>query len=178
MMRWRRFGTLVVLGACALLTLELNAQESLSASAAHDLSELLTAHELDAIAATDPDEADRFIAALFVPSQLLVISARYTVPSLLAEKLAKREYREIYGDLHGASIRESRVFFQDLGADGLRADGDHAVDVLYERGIAQTLFDGRERGRNGKSHAEKFAKADAQYRRLLSLLIDELKGAR
>jgi len=154
-MRWR-FGALVFLGLCALLTLRLSAQESLSASSAHDLSELLTLHKLDAIATTDPDESDRFIAALFFPkSQLLVITARYTVPSLLQEKLAKRQYREIYGDLHGASIQESKVFVQDLGADGLHADGDHAVDVLYERGIAQTIFDGRKHGQNGKTHAEK-----------------------
>lgn len=176
-MRWR-FGALVFLGLCALLTLRLSAQESLSASSAHDLSELLTLHKLDAIATTDPDESDRFIAALFFPkSQLLVISARYTVPSLLQEKLAKRQYREIYGDLHGASIQESKVFVQDLGADGLHADGDHAVDVLYERGIAQTIFDGRKHGQNGNTHAEKFAKADAQYSRLLTLLMEELKSA-
>jgi hypothetical protein len=176
MMRWR-FGPLALFGPCALVTLSLSAQDSLSASAAHDLSELLTARKLDAVATRDPEESDRFIAALFFPkSQFLVITARYTVPSLLEEKLAKRQYRDIYGDLHGGSLQESKVFFQDLGADGLHAQGDHAVDVLYERGIAQTIFDGRKDGQTGKSYAEQFGKADALYSRLLSLLIEELKG--
>ena len=115
MMRWS-FGALALLGPCALVTLSLGAQDSLSASAAHDLSELLTARKLDAVATRDPAESDRFIAALFFPkSQLLVITARYTVPSLLEEKLAKRQYRDIYGDLHGASLQESKVSFRTLG---------------------------------------------------------------
>jgi hypothetical protein len=113
---------------------------------------------------------------LFFPkSQLLVVSARYSAPSLLEEKLAKRQYRDIYDDLHGAAVQESKIFFQDLGADGLHADEDQAVDVLYERGVAQTIFDGRKHRQAGSSHAEKFGKADTQYKRLLSLLIEELK---
>jgi hypothetical protein len=177
MMRWNVV-TLVFLGQCALLSVGLSAQDSLSASPAHDLSELLTARKLDAVATKDPKESDRFIAALFLPeSQLLVITARYTVPSLLEEKLAKRLYRDVYGDLHGASVQESKIFFQDLGADGLHAEGDHAVDVMYERGVAQTIFDGRKHGQAGKSDADRFGKADAKYSRLLSLLIGELKKA-
>jgi hypothetical protein len=177
MMRWP-FGALGFLGPCALVTLALGAQDSLSASAARDLSELLTARKLDAVATRDPEESDRFIAALFFPkSQLLVITARYTVPSLLKEKLARGQYRDVYGDLHGGSVQESKVFFQDLGADGLHAEGDHAVDVLYERGIAQTMFDGRKHGQAEKAYVEKFRTADAQYSRLLSLLIEELKKA-
>jgi hypothetical protein len=177
MMRWP-FGAFGFLGSCALVTLGLGAQDSLSASAAHDLSELLTTRKLDAVATKDPEESDRFIAALFFPkSQLLVITARYTAPSLLEEKLVKGQYRDVYGDLHGASVQESKVFFQDIGADGLHAEGDHAVDVLYERGLVQTMFDGRKHGQAEKTYVEKLRSADAQYSRLLSLLIEELKKA-
>jgi hypothetical protein len=56
---------------------------SQSATIATELAKALSEQRLDAIAAQDPDEPDRFIAALFfADSQLLVVSARYASPSL------------------------------------------------------------------------------------------------
>jgi hypothetical protein len=151
-------------------------QDSLSAPAAQELSTLLADRKLEAMAAKDPQEPDRFVAALFFPeNQLLVVSARYAAPSLMDERIAKQQYREIYADLQGASIPESKVFFQDLGADGLHPEAEQVVDLMYEKGVTQTIFNGPKKGVTEKAYAEKFRHADATYSRLLSLLIGELR---
>ena len=68
-------------------------------------SQLLDQAKLDAIAAKDPAANDAFVAALYFPgSQLLVVGARYQVPMLLNERIAKKEYREVYTDLNSACV--------------------------------------------------------------------------
>ena len=54
-----------------------------------------------------------------------------------------------------------------------------AVDVMYERVVNQTIFDGNpaKQKLSQAAYAEKFAAADANYSRLLDLLIAELKTA-
>jgi hypothetical protein len=169
--------TLITLGLPALMPAGLAAQQSQSAPPAKELSSLLTQRKLDCIATRDPVEQDRFTAALFFPgAQLLVVSARYAAPSLLAEKLSKQQCRDIYADLQGAPIVESKLFFQDLGADGLHAGGEN-VDVLYEKGVTQTIFDGRKRKLSDTVYADKFTEADARYSRFLTSLIEEAAKA-
>ena len=74
-----------------------------SATIATALAKALSEHKLDAVAAQDPDEPDRFIAALlFTDSQLLVVSARHASPSLLKARLAHKQYRDVYLDLSGS----------------------------------------------------------------------------
>ena len=153
--------------------------ESRSGPLARELAELMVAQQLGAVAARDPDTPDRFVAALLFPDvQLLVVSARYAAPSLLQEQLDKRAYNEIYISLQQAAIADSKVFFQDLEADGLHAKAQAAVDVMYERMVNQTVFDGNPRVHKmtEAAYAEKLAAADAAYSRLLALLIGELKG--
>jgi hypothetical protein len=105
-----------VLGQCALFTIALSGQGSRSASVAHTLSDLLVARHLDAVAAKDPDEPDRFIAALLHGgNQLLVVSAKSTDAARVGNKLAQHRYREVYRDLYAASVKESRILFHDLG---------------------------------------------------------------
>ena len=76
------------------------------------------------------------LAALFFPGQLLVMSARYEVPIYLEEKLADKQYREVYIDLNSASIPESRVFITDSSANGLQAlrTGDNLFDSYVGAG--------------------------------------------
>ncbi|HEY3380514.1 MAG TPA: hypothetical protein VGK32_02035, partial [Vicinamibacterales bacterium] len=77
----------LLLGASGIVA----AQELKSAPLAKELAQLLDTAKLDAVAAKDPSTADGFVAALYFPgSQLLVVSARYAVPPLLAEKIAKK----------------------------------------------------------------------------------------
>ena len=98
---------------------------------------------------------------------------------MLEDELTKRQYNDLYGVLQQASIQDSRVFFQDLKADGLHAKPGVAVDVMYERVVNQTIFDGapEKRKMTEAAYLAKFRSADALYSRLLTLLIAEVKNA-
>jgi hypothetical protein len=51
----------------------------------------------DAIAAADPEEPNRFVAALSYPkSQLLVVDALYPAPALLRQEIVDAKYRDVY----------------------------------------------------------------------------------
>src|SRR5262245_17071569 len=118
------------------------AQDAKSASLAKELAAVLDAGKLDSIAAKHPANPDVFCAALYVPGvQLLVVWARYTAPQLLTDRLAKKEYRDVYLDLNGASVRETKVFIEDMGTDGLKLkrDGNQLPDT-YEEAGKRTVF--------------------------------------
>jgi hypothetical protein len=146
---------------------------------AKELTIALTEQRLDAIAAQDPDEPDRFVAALFFPdAQLLVISARYASPALLQRRLADKQYRDVYLDLQSASVRDSGVFFQDMNADGLCSSRDQAADLLYEGMAPPTIFDGdwRKHNLSEKEYEQQAAAADKRYSRLLEILLPHVRG--
>jgi hypothetical protein len=152
------------------------AQSFLSADAARDLVYALDASGLHAIAAADPEEPGRFVAALYIPgSQLLVVSARHPSVEGLGYRISMRQYREAYLDLQGSPTPEGKVFVQDAGADGILSvlPGSGDVDVLYEDGVRQTLFNGDIEAQHFTSaeYNAKLATADARYDRLLKLLI-------
>jgi len=115
------------------------AQESKSATLAKQLAAALDAAKLDCIAAKDPSAPDVFVAALYFPGvQLLVVSGKYSVPQLLVERLAKKEYRDTYLDLNGAAVPASKIFLEDPGADGLKAKREEnqpydACEIAGER---------------------------------------------
>jgi hypothetical protein len=150
-----------------------------SATSASELAKALSEQRLDAIAAQDPDEPDRFIAALFFPgSQLLVVSARHASPSLLKARLAQKQYRDVYLDLSSAAIADTSILFQDMNADGLWARRDQAADIVYDRSHTATVFDGnRDKNRSATTYEQQFVVADQQYTRLLKLLLAQLRGA-
>src|SRR5207244_230814 len=101
------------------LSASATAQESKSIALAKQLSTALDAAKVDVIAAKDPSKPDVFVAALyFAGAQLLVVSAQYAAPVLLEEKIAKKDYREVYLDLSSASMPATRVFVEDPGANG------------------------------------------------------------
>lgn len=151
------------------------AQEPQSAAAAARLTALLDAKKLDAIAARDPDNPDRFIAALYFPgSQLLVVSAAYPVPPVLERRIAEHQYREAYTDLQGAGVREGRFFVTDLQADGLRAARERGepFDIAYTDGTTQVSYDGDWKGQKltEEQYTDRFRDHDARYARLLDVL--------
>ena len=64
------------------------AQEAKSAALAKELTALLDAAKLTAIAAKDSSDPEAFVAAMyFSGSQLLIVSAKYTPAVLLNQKL-------------------------------------------------------------------------------------------
>jgi hypothetical protein len=161
----------------------LHAQAFASAAAAGDLVYLLDQFRLDAIATTDPMEPGTFVAALYIPgSQLLVVRARHPSVEGVTERIATRRYREVYLDLQGTPTPNQKFFVQDARADGILTalPGSGDVDVLYEDGVRQTLFNGDTRGQDltPAEYDSKLAEADARYARLLALLASAVQQMR
>jgi hypothetical protein len=155
------------------------ADQSRSASVARQLAAALSAQKMDAIAAKDPDEPGRFVAALFFPdAQLLVVSAQYAAPPLLEAKLAQKQFRDIYSDLQGAAVPKSSIFFQDVKADGLCTNREEPADILYDGSQTPKVFDGdRDKGRlSAQAYEQQFAAADEQYSRLLQVLLAQVQS--
>jgi hypothetical protein len=150
------------------------AQESKSAAIVKQLTAALDANKLDAIAAKDPSAPDVFCAALYFPNaQLLVVSAKYSVPQLLDTRIANKEYRDTYIDLSSASIPASKVFVQDASADGLKAQG---FDT-YEEAGKSVIFDGdwKKQKMSEQDYQKAFAAADERYAKILTALLARLK---
>jgi hypothetical protein len=153
-------------------------QDSKSVAAAKELAQALDAAKLDAIAAPDPASPGTFVAAMYIPgAQLLVVSAKYSAPTLITEKIAKKDYRDVYMDLQAASVAGTRIFVQDMMADGLVAKPDGPGDV-YEDGTKATTFDGswKKAKLTEDEYMKAFADADEKYTKILTLLIAHAKG--
>lgn len=168
----------VVLIGLGWLPAPVAGQESHSAPLARELAALLTERTLDSYAVKSPDAPDEFVAALFFPNvQLLVVSARPSSPAVVDAQLANKQYGEVYAMLHQASIPETKIFFQDMNADGLQARPSGQVDVQYEQVVIQTIFNGApsKHQLTDREYAEKFVAADARYSRLLAALVADLK---
>ena len=164
-----------VIGACGVAA----AQETKSAPLAKQLASALTAAKLDSVAAKDPVHPNHYIGALHIPGvQLLVIAAEYPAPALLDPRIAKGEYRDVYIELNAASVPASKVFVEDLGANGLFAKpADNNPMDMYEASGKRLMFDG-EWGRQKVSEQEymkAFAGADERYAQMLTALIAQLK---
>jgi hypothetical protein len=153
-------------------------QESKSAAPAAELARLLNDAKLDSIAAQHGSE-DQFVGALYFPgTQLLVVTARFSVPQQLSAMLAQKNYREVYIDLNSASIVESKVFVSDLGANGLRfrRENNQPPDTvdLANRSIT---FDGdwRKAKLSEDEYTKLYLSSDEQYVQMLQALIAQLK---
>jgi hypothetical protein len=155
------------------------AQESKSAPLAKQLAAALDGAKLEAIAAKDSSTPDLFYGALYFPGvQLLVVSAKYAAPQLLAEKLAKKEYRDVYIDLNSASMPGTKIFIEDLAADGLKAqrDSNQPFDTC-ETGSKRTSFnsDWKAQKMSEQEYMKAFSTADDRYAEILAALLAQLK---
>jgi hypothetical protein len=131
------------------------------------------------IAAEIPGDADRFVAAMLLPDlQLLLVSADYTAPVLLRERVLTRKYREAYQDLQAASVPDGKVVIEDLLANGLavKPAKNQAPDAATIDGRTVT-FDGQWRKAKLKEaeYSAVFSKAEQEYDKLLDLLIAQAK---
>ena len=152
--------------------------EARTASLVKELTEILQQRKLDSVAARHPGGSDVFVAALYFPGQLLVISARTSAPAIVNEKLVRREFRDVYIDLNSASIPESRVMISDGGADGLRSrrEPNQPFDS-QDAGGKSVRFDGnwREDKMSEQDYMKIFTQADEAYLKALQALVSELK---
>lgn len=168
-----RIGLAAVL-ALTLWTVDAVAQEGKSVAAARDLAAALDAGSLDSIAAQDPAAPDAYVAALyFKGGQILVVAARYSQPSLLATLIAKKDYRNVYMDLTSASIADSKIFVQDMLADGLRAKSDDSC----EAGGKTITFNGdfKKQKITEDEYSKAYASAESRYAQLLVALTAQAK---
>jgi hypothetical protein len=167
-------GTLILLVTCGAGASD-DAAAVRSPALASELTGLLAAAGLDAVAAADPDNPDRFVAALAVPKvQLLVVDARAPAPETTARRIAARQYRDVYTELQQREATEGRIFVYDMGANGLQREGG---DVLYESGTVQTVFNGEPASQklSDSTYRQRVADTDQRYSRMLNVLIDALK---
>jgi hypothetical protein len=159
---------------------EVFAQDSRSAPLAIELTTLMQRAKLDVIASKLPTTADQFVAALFFPTQLLVVSARYSAPPVLNEKILRNEHREVYIDLNAASIPESKILITDTGADGLRPKP--MANQLFDSqdiGLRSIRFDGnwRQNKMSEQEYLKVFAEAEQIYILAVQALIAAIKKA-
>jgi hypothetical protein len=170
-----------LLAAVVVLSLSTaaSAQESKSAPLAKQLAAALDAAKLDSIAAKDPSAPDIFFAALYFPGvQLLVVSGKYSVPQLLTERLVKKEYRDTYLDLNGASVPATKLFLEDPGADGIKAKREENQPFdSYEAEGKRLMFDGdwKKQKVSEQDYMKAFSAADERYTQILTALIAQLK---
>jgi hypothetical protein len=135
--------------------------------------------QVDSIAAALPDGHDTFVAAMFIPGELMVVSAKYSAPSLLREKIMKKEYREVYVDLNSAATPKTRIFIEDLNADGLVAKPDDNVGFdTYENSDGRMSFDGdwKKQKLSEDDYRKKFGEADDHYGKMLRALLAQMKN--
>ncbi len=172
----------VLLIACLLLSslpVGAQAQEPQSAALAKELGQVLDQKKLSAFAAKDPSAPDLFVAVLFYPnSQMMVVSARYAVPSILAERIAKKEYLEVYTDLNSAAVEGSKMLVMDLGADGVKPKKEESHIDTCDIGPKAFVFDGdwkKQKMASEDEYTKAFAQADAAYSKALAALIAQAK---
>lgn len=170
---------LLSLLACIVVATPALGQEPASAAPAKELAQLLTSRKIDSIAARMPDSKEEFVGALAFPGQMMVVWARTSAPSVVNEKLLRKDYREVYIDLNSASITESRHFVTDLGPDGLRARPEQRQGPAdsHDLGSKSMRFDGswREDKMSEAEYMKAHAEADAAYAKAIQALIDEIK---
>jgi len=132
------------------------------------------------IAASHPTDDDRFVAAMVIPDvQLLIVEADYAVPVLLRERLLTGKFREAYLDLSTATDEATRLTIEDIQADGLApepARGIAAGDVVI-RAARTVTFDGdwRKQKIGRDDYQQAFSRAEADYVRILELLLEQVK---
>lgn len=150
------------------------AQDSASTAATKNLLSALEDAKLEAIATADPSEPGAFVAALHIKGgQLLVVRAHHPSADALNARLAARQFRDVYIDLQATPATKGKLFVMDAGADGLPNDTDQPqhVDVVYEDGTRQTMFNGaRAQKLSDEAYRKQLQDADASYTRLLNVL--------
>jgi hypothetical protein len=149
--------------------------EPRSAQLAKQLVSAMTARQLDAIAAVDPDEPGRFIAALAFPEvQLLAVSSRHKAADYLALQISKKQFREVYVLLQESTA--ARMMVHDMGCDGLAGDANN-VDMFYDGADEKVRFDNKWEAQSltDPTYTAKHKAADEKYSRLLTILLDAVK---
>ena len=173
----KRFTVLAVAAAAIAMmpAMPSAAEESGSAAPAATLRASLDRLKLDAIAARDPEEPGRYIAALYIPgSQLLVVSAPYPAPAALDKKIGEGKYMDAYLDMQSVADHKGHFFVVDMNADGLaRICGlEQAFDSTTVESATPIAFDGNWTAQklSQDDYDAAFRTNDERYARMLEVL--------
>lgn len=150
-----------------------------SPASAGRLVQLLGSREADAVAAEDSEEPGRFVAALVLSDQLLVVAARCDNVEYLRGQVGRQAFRELYADLHGCAIASTKFFVHDMGADGirLRPEASKVPDIVYETASRQIVLDGdwRKHDLSESGYVSLCLMLDTRYTDMLELLVAALE---
>lgn len=173
------FAALVVLTVCAV-GLRAGEDGSLSAIPAATLRAQLEQCGLQAIAATDPEEPGRYVAAVYIPDvQLLVVSAPYALAKEFDKKIAAAQYMDVYVELAGVRDRTGHFFVEDVLADGMRPAPDTglAFDTTTLNGATPVVFNGKWDAQQltQEDYEARLKRDDERYARMLKVLSTALQ---
>jgi hypothetical protein len=169
--------TAAIVGTSLALLTVFGATQAESPERAAELVKLMNERAMTAIAAADPAEPGRFVAAMLAGPQLLVISARYSAPALLRERILKSEFQQVYGDLHSAGDREGRVFIIDSSADGLKLARESS-DVSWRNSATNAIFnlDWKSQKLKEADYRRTYEQDEKAYAKMLGTLIGAIKS--
>jgi hypothetical protein len=178
----------MVRGAAVALSLALlsmpvaaAAQDVKSGDLAKQLTQLLDTKKLDSVAAADAQNPGTYVAAVYIPgTQLLVVSAQYSQPSMLADLIARKDFRSVYIELSSASIQSTKMLVMDAYANGLlpKPSGDQPPDSIDRAGTESKFDWGWKKAKSTEADYMKgFADAETAYAHLLQMLVNQLKTA-
>jgi len=89
-----------------------------SPKAAEGLVGLMKSRQLSTVAATDPQNPGRVIAAMLIPDvQLLVVGAKSSASPYLESQIAQGQFAEVYAVLNSTAVPETKIFFTDGGGN-------------------------------------------------------------
>jgi hypothetical protein len=153
-----------------------------SKAAAEALTKALDRRKLDAIAARDPQNPNRFVAALYYPgTQLLVVSGTYGDPSALDQRIASGQYKDVYADIGSTRPADGRYFVMDLGGDGLRdtREKNEPFDIVYRNGRDQISYNGdwKQQKMSESEYRKRFVNDEAEYAHALATLTASLTAS-
>ena len=170
----------VALTGLAVAPVQSNKTARTSSEAVGELVKAMNERQLTAIAAQDPAEPDRYVAAMLFPGvQLLVISARTQSPDYLEAQIAANAYSNAYTALQ-QGIAWSKLFVHDMGCDGLRAGEGGTADIVYLRGKDTRILDGDHKaaGMSVSDYRKLVSDIDRKYTEMLRVLMEPLKANR
>jgi len=182
------FGAVLTIAGAMVAGAGAQAPVSVSTDKAKELASLMAAQKLEAFAARDGEDTQRYVAVLVIPNvQLLMVSCKYTQKNDIEYSLYTKQYQTAYQDLRSGVFGSERFFVDDAQLNGLVAvpgkNPQHdAIAIEKDRHIIDGLF-GDGKGRNAKNpltdvYMKTFSDADARYARLLDVLIAQLKSGK
>ena len=146
---------------------------------ATQLAAQLEAHTLDALAAESPNDAGRFVAAIYRGGHILAISAVHPAPAFVRREIAAGNHRHVYSILSTSANLEGRLFVEDFGELGLRLKRGSTgpVDATRRDSARPTMFNGDWRAQelSEAEYHQRFAIDEVEYAEMLHVLAAALE---